>query len=111
MTNFLWGNKDVLGLNERNLKYIRPYNNAHSKKIADDKLLTKKILLDNSSHFWENALGLFTSNDNLVDTTRLKSSLLRHENAHNEARRNTLWHNRFTKSSVQCTSTRLLLLL
>jgi alpha-L-glutamate ligase-like protein len=37
----------LLSINERNLKYIRPYNSAHAKKIADDKLLTKKILIEN----------------------------------------------------------------
>lgn len=37
----------ILGINERNLKYIRPYNSAAAKKIADDKLLTKKILAQN----------------------------------------------------------------
>lgn len=34
----------ILGRNKRNLTYIRPYNLSRSKKIADDKLLTKKIL-------------------------------------------------------------------
>jgi len=36
--------KRILGINERNLKYIRPYNKKKARKIADDKLLTKKIL-------------------------------------------------------------------
>jgi len=47
MTSFWSADKSILGLNERNLKYIRPYNTPHSKRIADDKLLTKKILIDN----------------------------------------------------------------
>ena len=64
----------------------RPDRACHPNVIS----AKKEILLDKDSHFWENALGLFTSNDNLVDASRLKSSLLRHENAHNEARRNTL---------------------
>ncbi|MFH1547371.1 MAG: sugar-transfer associated ATP-grasp domain-containing protein [bacterium] len=34
----------ILGINRRNVEYIRPYNNARAKKIADDKLLSKKIL-------------------------------------------------------------------
>jgi alpha-L-glutamate ligase-like protein len=34
----------ILGINERNLKYIKPNNPPKAKRIADDKLLTKKIL-------------------------------------------------------------------
>lgn len=34
----------LLGLNSRNLRYIRPSNSRAAIKIADDKLLTKKIL-------------------------------------------------------------------
>lgn len=34
----------LLGINERNLRYIRPNNPASAKRIADDKLLTKRIL-------------------------------------------------------------------
>lgn len=47
MFNVFGKDKGVLGLNERNLRYIRPYNSVASKRIADDKLLTKKILIDN----------------------------------------------------------------
>lgn len=36
--------KEVLGINHRNTVYIRPYNSARAKKIADDKILSKKIL-------------------------------------------------------------------
>ncbi|BCX13809.1 MAG: hypothetical protein KatS3mg085_341 [Candidatus Dojkabacteria bacterium] len=36
--------KKVLGLNERYLEYIRPFNLRSAIKIADDKVLTKKIL-------------------------------------------------------------------
>lgn len=36
--------KLVLGRNERYLRYIRPYNLKRSIQIADDKVLTKKIL-------------------------------------------------------------------
>ncbi|MGI8420633.1 MAG: sugar-transfer associated ATP-grasp domain-containing protein [Candidatus Levyibacteriota bacterium] len=39
--------KSVLGMNARNFLYIRPYNKASAKRIADDKLETKKILLEN----------------------------------------------------------------
>lgn len=36
--------KNILGMNERNIKYIRPYNRRKAKRIADNKLLTKIIL-------------------------------------------------------------------
>jgi alpha-L-glutamate ligase-like protein len=39
--------KSVLGMNARNFLYIRPFNKASAKHIADDKLETKKILLEN----------------------------------------------------------------
>lgn len=35
---------EVLGLNRRNAIYMRPYNTLRAKRIADDKLLCKKIL-------------------------------------------------------------------
>lgn len=37
----------VLGLNDRNLSYVKKYNSFQSKKIADNKILTKKILESN----------------------------------------------------------------
>lgn len=41
----IWNNKErILGLNERYLEYIRPYNTSKAIKIADDKILTKEIL-------------------------------------------------------------------
>lgn len=36
--------KTVLGINRRNQEYIRPYNPLGSKKISDNKILTKRIL-------------------------------------------------------------------
>jgi alpha-L-glutamate ligase-like protein len=36
--------KDILGLNRRNQEYIRPYNPPSAKKIADNKILTKRVL-------------------------------------------------------------------
>jgi alpha-L-glutamate ligase-like protein len=35
---------EILGMNERNLSFIRPYNKGKALKLADDKLLSKKIL-------------------------------------------------------------------
>lgn len=37
----------ILGLNERYLEYIRPHNLRKAFHIADDKILTKKILMSN----------------------------------------------------------------
>ena len=37
------GNK-LLGMNARNLDYIRPYNRKKAKKLADDKILSKRML-------------------------------------------------------------------
>jgi alpha-L-glutamate ligase-like protein len=39
--------RSILGMNSRNLEYVRPYNKLKSKKIADDKLLCKRILRKN----------------------------------------------------------------
>ncbi len=36
--------KDILGLNRRNQEYVRPYNPPSAKKIADNKIITKRIL-------------------------------------------------------------------
>ena len=40
--------KSVLGMNARNFLYIRPFNKSLVKHIADDKLETKKVLLDHN---------------------------------------------------------------
>jgi alpha-L-glutamate ligase-like protein len=40
--------RQVLGMNARNLQYIRPFNLSQAKKIADNKLLSKKIFEKNS---------------------------------------------------------------
>ena len=37
----------ALGMNARNYLYIRRYNPSYAKKLADDKLETKKILIEN----------------------------------------------------------------
>lgn len=39
-------NKSPLGMNARNFLYISPHNKAHAKHVADDKLETKKVLLE-----------------------------------------------------------------
>jgi alpha-L-glutamate ligase-like protein len=36
--------KDILGLNRRNQEYVRPYNPPSAKKIADNKIITKRVL-------------------------------------------------------------------
>lgn len=44
ITTILQNRKRVLGRNERYLNFIRPSNKSRAIKIADDKILTKKIL-------------------------------------------------------------------
>jgi len=34
----------ILGMNARNLRFLRPYNRRRAVRIADDKLLTKQVL-------------------------------------------------------------------
>ena len=36
--------QDILGLNRRNQEYVRPYNPPSAKRIADNKILTKRVL-------------------------------------------------------------------
>ncbi len=50
--------KSVLGMNARNFLYIRPFNSSQAKRIADNKLRTKQLLL---RHFiaTPNLLGRF----------------------------------------------------
>jgi alpha-L-glutamate ligase-like protein len=38
------GYNKILGLNRRNQEYIRPHNSPSAKNIADNKILTKKVL-------------------------------------------------------------------
>lgn len=40
----LFNDKGILGLNARNLQYIRPYNKKKTIRLADDKIKTKKFL-------------------------------------------------------------------
>lgn len=42
--NYWQNRKQILGINERNLSYIRQYNSNKAKRIADDKILTKTVL-------------------------------------------------------------------
>jgi len=48
MASFFRKAHKILGMNSRNLEYIRPFNLQRAKKLADDKLLTKKVLTKNS---------------------------------------------------------------
>jgi len=48
MLQFFKKGSSILGMNSRNLEYIRPFNLQRSKKIADDKLLSKRILKKNN---------------------------------------------------------------
>jgi alpha-L-glutamate ligase-like protein len=44
ITELFENRKRVLGMNERNLAYVKVYNKGKSRRIADNKLLTKRIL-------------------------------------------------------------------
>lgn len=47
MFEFYKKSRQLLGMNSRNLEYIRPFNLVQAKNLADDKLLSKKILKKN----------------------------------------------------------------
>lgn len=44
MLEILHNGKKLLGMNARNLDYIRPYNRKRAKRLADDKILSKRVL-------------------------------------------------------------------
>ncbi len=44
MWKYLVKSNRVLGMNARNLLYVRPYNPKEARKVADNKLLCKRIL-------------------------------------------------------------------
>lgn len=44
MFSFFQAQKAILGMNARNLDYVRPYNHTKGKRIADQKLLCKRVL-------------------------------------------------------------------
>ncbi|MFZ2299796.1 MAG: sugar-transfer associated ATP-grasp domain-containing protein [Candidatus Moraniibacteriota bacterium] len=48
MFDFFKKSGGLLGMNARNLDYIRPYNRKRGREIADNKLLCKRILQKNS---------------------------------------------------------------
>jgi alpha-L-glutamate ligase-like protein len=48
MFDYLRKGQKILGMNSRNLEFIRPYNLKKAKRLADDKLLSKKILSKNN---------------------------------------------------------------
>ncbi|MFA5993527.1 MAG: sugar-transfer associated ATP-grasp domain-containing protein [Parcubacteria group bacterium] len=47
MFQFFKNGQKLLGMNARNLEFIRPFNLRRAKRLADDKLLSKKILRKN----------------------------------------------------------------
>src|SRR3990172_4722821 len=47
MLNFIKNRQLILGMNSRNLDYIRPNNLVEAKELADNKLLSKKVLKKN----------------------------------------------------------------
>jgi len=48
MFDFFKKSQNLLGMNARNLDYIRPYNRKKGMRIADNKLLCKRILQKNN---------------------------------------------------------------
>lgn len=48
MFELLKKSKGILGMNARNLEYVRPLNRRKSREIADHKLLAKRILKKNA---------------------------------------------------------------
>lgn len=44
MFSLFQAQKSLLGMNARNLDYVRPFNHAKGKRIADQKLLCKRVL-------------------------------------------------------------------
>lgn len=44
MTSFFKIKRNILGMNARNLRFIRPNNLRRAKKLADDKLFSKRVL-------------------------------------------------------------------
>jgi len=47
MFEFIKKSRGVLGMNSRNLEYIRPFNRTSAKRLADNKLLSKRVLKKN----------------------------------------------------------------
>jgi alpha-L-glutamate ligase-like protein len=48
MFEFFKNSQKLLGMNSRNLEFIRPFNRTRAKRLADDKLLSKRILKKNN---------------------------------------------------------------
>ncbi|HPH78786.1 MAG TPA: sugar-transfer associated ATP-grasp domain-containing protein, partial [bacterium] len=44
---FFWNTEKILGMNARNLLYIREHNPRSAVRLADDKLASKKVLKKN----------------------------------------------------------------
>jgi alpha-L-glutamate ligase-like protein len=44
MFRFIKNSRKILGMNSRNLRYIRPNNRKRAVRLADDKILSKKVL-------------------------------------------------------------------
>ena len=44
MTLFFKNSRNILGMNARNLQFIRPHNLRRARRLADDKLFSKRVL-------------------------------------------------------------------
>jgi alpha-L-glutamate ligase-like protein len=47
MLSYFKNRNNVLGMNSRNLLYVRPYNRKISRRLADDKIHSKRVLKKN----------------------------------------------------------------
>ena len=48
MFEFFRKSQKLLGMNARNLDYVRPLNKKSARKLADNKLVCKRVLRKNS---------------------------------------------------------------
>jgi alpha-L-glutamate ligase-like protein len=48
MFSFFAKSRQILGINQRNIKYIKPSNSKRAIRVADNKLLTKRVLVKKS---------------------------------------------------------------
>lgn len=55
--------KSILGMNARNFLYIRRYNSTDAKRHADDKLVTKEVLLKNRLPVPKLIVGFYQTDD------------------------------------------------
>lgn len=60
--------RDILGMNARNFLYIRRYNSTEAKKVADDKLIMKDVLIQKGVKT-PNLFSIFYDRDSIKNYT------------------------------------------